>query len=238
MLEKIPEEFWKEKYKVFEPCCGKGNFMMKIFENFYNGLAEKYPKPLNRCKIIITKFLYHSDITPMNVFITTEILKCEIQPRRGNEKEIKYSFNSNVGNTLEFDINKKWCIDKFDVINGNPPFQDVNASGDNKSYLEFTKYFINLLNDNKYLLFITPRNILDYILLIDKNRKYIDDSYQINSISIERSNKYFKNVSSTFAYFLIQKVPYFEKTSIEYLLFNKIEKIDIMLEKGYMIPKT
>lgn len=78
MLDKMPVDFWKTKNKVFEPCCGKGNFVMKIFEKFYNGLEEKYPNPSKRCKIIITKCLYFSDITPMNVFITSEILKCLI----------------------------------------------------------------------------------------------------------------------------------------------------------------
>jgi len=43
MLSKIPEEFWTKPNKVFEPCCGKGNFVMKIFEKFYNGLVELYP---------------------------------------------------------------------------------------------------------------------------------------------------------------------------------------------------
>jgi len=32
MLDKIPIEFWKTIKKVFEPCYGKGNFVMKIFE--------------------------------------------------------------------------------------------------------------------------------------------------------------------------------------------------------------
>ena len=55
MLDKMPNEFWKEKNKVFEPCCGKGNFVMKIFEKFFNGLSEKYPNAKKRCKKIITK---------------------------------------------------------------------------------------------------------------------------------------------------------------------------------------
>ena len=41
MLDKIPIEFWKTIKKVFEPCCGKGNFVMKIFEKFFNGLANQ-----------------------------------------------------------------------------------------------------------------------------------------------------------------------------------------------------
>lgn len=79
MLSKIPEEFWTRPNKVFEPCCGKGNFVMKIFEKFYNGLTELYPNVHKRCKSIITECIYFADLTPLNVFITTEILKCEIQ---------------------------------------------------------------------------------------------------------------------------------------------------------------
>lgn len=158
MLSKMPEDFWKSKNKVFEPCCGKGNFVMKIFEKFFNGLEEKYPNPSKRCKQIITKCLYFSDITPMNVFITSEILKCEIQSRTGNDKEIKYEFNSNVGNTLELDIVKKWGFDKFDAVIGNPPY---NSSGDtatgNTIWQDFTRKGLNELLCNKgLLLFVHP----------------------------------------------------------------------------------
>jgi len=237
MLDKMPKDFWKKKNKVFEPCCGKGNFVMKIFEKFYDGLSERYPDKKKRCKIIITKCIYYGDITPMNVFITTEILKCEIQSRTENNNEIKYKFNSNVGNTLELDVKDKFGIDKFDAIIGNPPYEEKNASGDNKLYLEFTKYGLNKLNENKYLLFITPRNILEYILLVYKNRKYIEKLLQINFISIETSNKYFKKIGSTFAYFLIENTEYYKKTIIEYLYCNKIESIEIKLIKGYKIPR-
>ena len=32
MLDKIPAEFWKKPQRVFEPCCGKGNFVLGIFD--------------------------------------------------------------------------------------------------------------------------------------------------------------------------------------------------------------
>ena len=169
-----------------------------------------------KCKTIITKCLYFTDLTSINIFITTEILKCEIQSKPGLE-DIDYLFNSNIGNTLKLNIFTKWNITNFDAVIGNPPCKDINATGDNKLYLEFTKYALNILKNNGYLLYITPRNILEYILSLDKNRKYIEDFYQINYISIKTSNKYFKNVGSTFSYFLIEKIPYNKKTIIEYL---------------------
>jgi len=237
MLDKLPIVFWTTPKKVFELCCGKGNFVMKIFEKFFIGLKELYPDVIERCTVIITQCLYFADLTELNVFITTEILKCEVQRYTGIE-DITYIFNKNVGNTLELNILTKWNINDFDAIIGNPPYEDKDATGDNKLYLEFTKYALTILTTNGYLLFITPRNILDYILLLDKNRKYIDNFYQINYIAIETSNKYFKNVNSTFAYFLIEKKPYYKKTIIEYLYCNKLETIELLLEKGYKIPRV
>jgi hypothetical protein len=40
MLEKIPAEFWTTPKRVFEPCCGKGNFVLGIFDKFYNDVIE------------------------------------------------------------------------------------------------------------------------------------------------------------------------------------------------------
>ena len=75
MLNIIPIEFWTTPKKVFEPCCGKGNFVLGIFDKFYNGLKESIPDDMERCRVIMKDCLYYGDLTTMNVFITTEILK-------------------------------------------------------------------------------------------------------------------------------------------------------------------
>lgn len=211
MLDKIPKEFWETKNKVFEPCCGKGNFVMKIFEKFFNGLEQKYPNPSKRCKIIITKCLYFSDITPMNVFITSEILKCEIQSRTGNDKELKYEFNYNVGNTLELDINKKWGFDNFDAVIGNPPYQEVDENGKSKGgtnlYTKFINMAFHLLNNNCYLLFITPISWLGPSKNIQMGNDILHNiflKYDLLYLNLNECKKYF-NVGSTFSYYLIQK---------------------------------
>ena len=46
----------------------------------------------------MTECLYYVDLTPMNVFITTEISKCHIQSYTGLE-ELDYKFNSYTGDT-------------------------------------------------------------------------------------------------------------------------------------------
>ena len=141
MLEKVPEEFWKTPHKVLEPCCGKGNFVLGIFDKFYKGLAELYEDEIERCRVIITECLYYADITELNVFITTEILKCHVQSYCGLEyEEWGFEFNSNVGNTLELDIKKKWCMEGFDAVIGNPPYNSSGNTGTgNTIWQDFTK---------------------------------------------------------------------------------------------------
>ena len=177
MLDKIPDEFWKTPKKVFEPCCGKGNFVMKIFEKFFNGLTTLYPDENKRCNIIIKDCLYYADLTPLNVFITTEILKCEIESRC--DGIIEYNFNKYTGDTLEMDINKEFNIDKFDAVIGNPPYHD-GSGNKGKGHTLWTKFIIVSLNkfvkENGYLVYVHPsvwRQINHPCLNIIKDKQLI-----------------------------------------------------------------
>ena len=157
MLDAIPEDFWKTPKKVFEPCCGKGNFVLGIFDKFYKGLEQMYPDEIERCRIIITECIYYADLTCLNVFITTELLKCHIQSYCGLD-ELDFEFNNHVGDTLELNIENKWNINGFSLVCGNPPY---NASGDtatgNTIWQSFTRDSLNKwLLPNGYLLFVHP----------------------------------------------------------------------------------
>jgi len=157
MLNAIPSEFWKTPQKVFEPCCGKGNFVLGIFDRFYKGLEHLYPDEIDRCTVIMTKCIYYGDLTSLNVFITTEIMKCHIQSYCGLD-ELNFEFNSYTGNSLELNIKDKWNIDGFNNVSGNPPY---NSSGDtatgNTIWQDFTKKSLNeWLLPNGYLLFVHP----------------------------------------------------------------------------------
>ena len=100
---------------------------------------------------------------------------------------------------------------KFDIIVGNPPYQknfenNNGRVGGSSLWSEFINKFIDKLNDDKYLLFITPcswmtggsnkqsGNILNGIM----------KKYTLLHLNIEECSKYF-NVGSTFSYYLIKK---------------------------------
>lgn len=135
MLNTIPQEFWTTPKKVFEPCAGKGGFVIDIINRFMNGLTTIMDIKI-RYKTIIEKCLYFSDINPTNIFI------CKLLCDPYNE----YKLNYDEGNTLELDIQQKWDINRFDAIIGNPPY--------NKNlYKKFTDFCLDITN---ILLFVIP----------------------------------------------------------------------------------
>jgi site-specific DNA-methyltransferase (adenine-specific) len=154
MLNSIPLEFWKKPQKVFEPCCGKGNFVLGIFDRFYNGLEEMYPKDIEkRCQVIMTECIYYADLTALNVFITTEIMKCHVQSYCGLD-ELDFEFNKYIGDTLELNVEDEWGINIEDIsIIGNPPYSTDPSKPDTKPlYDKFIEKYIVC----KTLLFVVP----------------------------------------------------------------------------------
>ena len=153
MLNSTPLEFWKKPQKVFEPCCGKGNFVLGIVKKFDEGLKELYPDNEERARIIMTECIYYADITALNVFITTELLRCEFESICGID-ELDFEFNNYTGDTLELNIEDKWNIHLEDVsIIGNPPYSTDPSKSDTKPlYDKFIEKYIG----GKLLLFVVP----------------------------------------------------------------------------------
>lgn len=157
MLDVIPLEFWKKPKKVFEPCCGKGNFVLGIFDRFYEGLIDMYPDEYERCRVIMTECIYFADLTALNVFVTTEIMKCHVQSYCGLDV-LDFEFNHHIGDTLTLNIKDKWNIDGFNAVSGNPPYNSSgNTATGNTIWQDFTKKALSeWLIPNGYLLFVHP----------------------------------------------------------------------------------
>ena len=229
MLDKIPVEFWTSIKKVFEPCAGKGGFIVDIIDRFMNGLEKTIPDEKERYRTIVEECLYFSDINSTNIFV------CKLLIDPYNE----YNLNYNEGNTLELNIKEKWNIEGFDAVIGNPPYEAQKATGDNKLYLDFTSYSIKNIYDNALLLFIVPTNIKNYITNQDKNRSYISNFMEIMYLSLNTSNKYFPNISTYFSYFLIKKnIVKSCQTKTAFMRGKKIENSIITINEKDELPLT
>jgi hypothetical protein len=169
MINIFHEIFWQTPKKVFEPCCGKGNIVLAMFDKLYNGLDKNIPNNFERCKYIINNCLYYSDISQLNVFITTELLKCHIQSycgyvfNSGYEDE-EFKFNSYIGDTLLIDPCNVWSNLQlnanntiFDVIIGNPPYnEDPENSADPHKKPVYQHWIYKFSSMADYFVFITP----------------------------------------------------------------------------------
>jgi SAM-dependent MidA family methyltransferase len=123
MLDKLPKGIWNDKtLKWFDPAVGMGNFMIAVYLRLMESLKTTIKDDNKRKKHILENMLYMSELNKKNVYVLKQIF----------DINNKYKLNIYNGDTLNLDIKKTFKLDGFDVIVGNPPYQENNASGDNK----------------------------------------------------------------------------------------------------------
>ncbi len=119
IVDRVPEQYWKMERKVFEPCCGKGTFVLKIIEKMMKNLEGDFEDENKKYKYIVENCIYYADKDLLNIYICNILLKKNI-------KDIKLNFY--CGNTLNFNPLKMNNYQQFDAIFMNPPFTDGSGA--------------------------------------------------------------------------------------------------------------
>ena len=233
MLDKLDENYKKhhkksifteKNLKWFDPAVGIGNFPIIIYQRLMIGLESQIPNEEKRRSWILEHMLYMSEFNPKNVLICKKILCGDT-----------YNLNIHTGDTMEMNTIKDFKLpvdfQGFDVIIGNPPY---HGTGRKKPYINFIDDLTsNKLKQNGYMLFITPKLSLIFLLGGDVVQKTIQKMYNILYINASDTikNKYFKNIGSDFMYFILQNSNYNNTTTVIYdddtkseqqLIFNSI----------------
>ena len=112
MLDNIPLTFWESSHKILNSSCHRGSILLEVFTRFYNGLSLKILDTEKRCLTIVKEYIYFSDSSKFNVFITTFLLSLEIRNRCNKTIPSRY-LNRYISklNPME-----KWSDIVFDVV--------------------------------------------------------------------------------------------------------------------------
>ena len=197
MLDTLPLEIWKKKdLKWLDPAVGIGNFPTAIVDRLMIGLEEEFPDESNRRKWILEEMLFMCDISTKNLFLLYMLF----------DKNNEYKLNVYRGSFLTEDFDKHmkniWKLDGFDVIVGNPPYNENGGVGGGQGGASglWKKFIYKSIDISKNLIFITPNLWLGN----KKDFSKIKELVNINFINLNECNKHF-NVGAKLSYYLFSK---------------------------------
>jgi len=177
MLDTLPEEVWSNPdLKWLDPANGVGNFPAVVLERLMVGLKDWEPNEEKRYKHIIENMIYVCDISPKNMFLYLNIF----------DPNDEYDMNYHRGSFLEddfSDVMKKWEVEKFDIVVGNPPY----LKG---VWIKFLKKLLPI--NNKYSVIVSPDGTKNYSKVSENLIKLLQD----NNIQKITDNTDFFNVES------------------------------------------
>jgi len=204
MLNKLPREVWSNPdLKWLDPCNGVGPFGALVVAGLMKGLANWEPDEEKRFKHIIQNMVYVCELQPKNMFLWM----CMMDPR--DEHDMNIYCGSFLDAGFDKHMKEVWGIEKFDIIVGNPPYQD---STDTKGKTAATLWprFIqkgieSCIKVGGYFLFITPISWMSPGNQLIRNRTMpvYFNSNEFLYLNMDCA-KYFNKVGSYFSYYLLK----------------------------------
>jgi tRNA1(Val) A37 N6-methylase TrmN6 len=197
ILDDVPEHVWKKEIKFLDPCCGRGTFILRVIDKLlqYHNTQS------------ILSMIKGIDIDVYCVYTTKQVIaaKLNIDPIELDNVIVKADFLS-------------WETEmKFDVIVGNPPFQESKEDGDRKDqasnlWSKFWAKSFKLTKPDSVIALITPTSWLSPSADL-KGKDKIDNEDRLWNVfnkHTSRANvvdvsKHFQGVGSSFGYVVVDR---------------------------------
>lgn len=161
MLNTLPKEVWSNpNLKWLDPCNGAGTFPYVVIYKLMNGLSEWEPDTEKRYKHIVENMIYTCELQSRNVFLWL----CGVDPK--NEYTTNSYWGSFLDGEFEYHMKNVWGVEKFDIVIGNPPYQEISQTGKSKGGGKggdnnlWSQFIIKSIKICDRLLFINPPSFL------------------------------------------------------------------------------
>ena len=200
MLDTLPQEVWSnDKLKWLDPANGIGNYPVVVYYKLMEGLKDKIKDEKERSKHIIEDMLYMVELNPVNVKMCKKIFKMIDSNATPN------IYNSPFYTDEESNLKETWTnkcsVKKFDIIIGNPPYNQGGVKskkgskeGKKTIWPLFIENSLNILTNNGYLLFITPNTWTE--LVSDTSKKILNIQIEVlKCYNYKKSKQLFGNES-------------------------------------------
>ena len=128
ILNKLPKNVWSNpKLKWLDPCVGIGNFMIIVYFRLMDGLKTWKNNEEKRKQHILENMLYMVEINPKSISILRSIFCDDL-------------YELNIYNCSFLD---DIFLDKFNIILGNPPYNEKGIGRTKGSRMPFWPKFVN-----------------------------------------------------------------------------------------------
>jgi hypothetical protein len=204
LINKLPTKYFKSTTTTFiDVACGSGTFLLAIYDRL-----QKFG---------------HDDV---NIF--SRIFGVDLIVENAIISSIRLGFSLNIKALNSLTTDTPWFINnmKFDVVVGNPPFQDGNSK--NTIYPQFYKTAVTIAKENGTIALITPRAIIGGLCGESLDKIKMPDAKKVTylNVSTKLGSEFFKGVGSTFCYFILENSPFdgslttieFDNTTVVMLL--------------------
>jgi len=149
MLMQLPENIWSDpNLKWLDPANGIGNFPIYVYYGLMIGLEDEFPDEEERSNHIMKNMIYMIELNPKNVQASKKIF--------GKDANIYCGSFLPGDKGEEPGWKKAFGIEKFDIIVGNPPYNEIATGRDGKKNIDevfLLKSFENL-KQNGFVIFI------------------------------------------------------------------------------------
>ena len=235
MVDMLPEEVWSSHTVFLDPACKGGEYLKEIYDRLMEteSIIAEYPNQFERSNHILLNQLYGIALSQVSLERTTKkLLGCGANIRVIPDYINKLKgFNlgsrpdgsqNNILDILNKEFGRKM---KFDVVIGNPPYQENTGGGRGNLATDiFDKFIVNgVYMTSGCICLITPTKWVNKNNLKDV-KTLLTDGHTEKLVTYTNSNACFPgaDIAGGVSYFLYDKT----KTYNECCITNNIKDDD------------